>query len=239
MKPAPLSSFLLATLASAVSATAPAVSSTMTGFTASGAAEQRALEARFDAALDPADLRAWMQTLAAGPNHVGAPHNRENAEYVRDLFREWGWKAEIERFDVLYPTPKRTSLEMVAPTAFKAALAEPPVAGDASTAKPGALPPYNIYGADGDVTIYTPGADRRAMFELPRYVIKGGEVVVEQGEIRKDVLGRSLYVAPEYDEGVVPDIQEWFKQYYTIQFANYPVDAHHLPAGGQAVACRR
>ncbi|HET8691241.1 MAG TPA: transferrin receptor-like dimerization domain-containing protein [Steroidobacteraceae bacterium] len=152
MKPAPLSSFLLATLASAVSATAPAASSTMTGFTASGAAEQRALEARFDAALDPADLRAWMQTLAAGPNHVGAPHNRENAEYVRDLFREWGWKAEIERFDVLYPTPKRTSLEMVAPTAFKAALAEPPVAGDASTAKPGALPPYNIYGADGDVT---------------------------------------------------------------------------------------
>jgi N-acetylated-alpha-linked acidic dipeptidase len=152
VKPAPLSSFLLATLASAVSATAPAASSTMTGFTASGAAEQRALEARFDAALDPADLRAWMQTLAAGPNHVGAPHNRENAEYVRDLFREWGWKAEIERFDVLYPTPKRTSLEMVAPTAFKAALAEPPVAGDASTAKPGALPPYNIYGADGDVT---------------------------------------------------------------------------------------
>jgi len=152
VKPAPLSSFLLATLASAVSATAPAASSTMTGFTASGAAEQRALEARFDAALDPADLRAWMQTLAAGPNHVGAPHNRENAEKDRDLFREWGWKAEIERFDVLYPTPKRTSLEMVAPTAFKAALAEPPVAGDASTAKPGALPPYNIYGADGDVT---------------------------------------------------------------------------------------
>src|SRR5947199_120441 len=50
-------------------------------------------------------------------------------------------------------------------------------------------------GADADVTIYTPGADRRAMFELPRYVIKGGEVVVEQGEIRREVEGRSLYVA--------------------------------------------
>ncbi|MCI0457649.1 MAG: formylmethanofuran dehydrogenase subunit A, partial [Gemmataceae bacterium] len=94
-------------------------------------------------------------------------------------------------------------------------------------------------GADGDVTIYTPSSDKRAMFELPRYVIKGGEVVVEKGEIRKDVLGRSLYVAPEYDEGVVPDIEEWFEQYYTIQFANYPVDAHHLSAGGMAVACAR
>src|SRR5438445_11698212 len=40
-------------------------------------------------------------------------------------------------------------------------------------------------GADGDVTIYTPGADRKAMFEMPRFVIKAGEVVVEQGEIRR------------------------------------------------------
>src|SRR5207248_9283662 len=27
-------------------------------------------------------------------------------------------------------------------------------------------------GADADVTVYTPGPDKRAMFELPRYVIK-------------------------------------------------------------------
>jgi formylmethanofuran dehydrogenase subunit A len=82
-------------------------------------------------------------------------------------------------------------------------------------------------GADGDVTIYTPGADKRAMFELPRYVIKGGEVVVEQGEIRKDVEGCTLHVEPEYDAGVLPDIKKWFESYYTIQFANYPVDAGH------------
>src|ERR1700736_2535077 len=41
-------------------------------------------------------------------------------------------------------------------------------------------------GADADVTIYTPSADKRAMFELPRFVIKAGEIVVEQGEIRQD-----------------------------------------------------
>jgi formylmethanofuran dehydrogenase subunit A len=93
-------------------------------------------------------------------------------------------------------------------------------------------------GADADVTIYTPGADRRAMFELPRFVIKAGEVVVEQGEIRQDLYGRTLHVAPGYDEGVVPDIKKWFEAHYTIQFANYPVDACHLSQGGTAVECR-
>jgi formylmethanofuran dehydrogenase subunit A len=94
-------------------------------------------------------------------------------------------------------------------------------------------------GADGDVTIYTPGADVRAMFELPRYVLKDGEVVVEQGEIRKEMSGVSLHVAPEYDTGAVADIKKWFETYYTIQFANYPVDAEYLSGGGRVVPCRR
>src|SRR5262249_24424154 len=83
-------------------------------------------------------------------------------------------------------------------------------------------------GADGDVTIYTPGADKRAMFELPRVVLKGGEVVVEQGEIKQDLYGRTLHTAPAFDEGVLPDIKKWFEAHYTIQFANYPVEEHHL-----------
>src|SRR5205807_6337634 len=37
-------------------------------------------------------------------------------------------------------------------------------------------------GADADITIYTPSTDRKAMFELPRCVLKAGEVIVEQGE---------------------------------------------------------
>ncbi len=90
-------------------------------------------------------------------------------------------------------------------------------------------------GADGDVTIYTPSADKRAMFELPRFVIKRGEVVAEQGEIRQEVYGKTLYVAPEYDKGVLPDIKKWFEPAYTIQFANYPVDESYLSHGGLKV----
>jgi len=94
-------------------------------------------------------------------------------------------------------------------------------------------------GADGDVTIYTPSADRRAMFELPRFVIKAGEIVVEQGEIRSECYGRTLHTRPAYDEGVVPDIKNWFESFYTIQFANYPVDEEYLAHGGTVVDCEK
>jgi formylmethanofuran dehydrogenase subunit A len=94
-------------------------------------------------------------------------------------------------------------------------------------------------GADGDVTIYTPGPDRRAMFEMPRFVIKAGQVVVEQGEVRQDLYGPTLHAATAWDEAAVPHIKKWFESYYTIQFANYPVDEHYLAHGATAVPCRR
>jgi formylmethanofuran dehydrogenase subunit A len=83
-------------------------------------------------------------------------------------------------------------------------------------------------GADADITIYNPNPDYQKMFELPRYVISRGEIIVDDGEIRRDSRGQTLHVAPEFDEGVLPDIQSWFEQYYTIQFRNYPVDEHYL-----------
>lgn len=83
-------------------------------------------------------------------------------------------------------------------------------------------------GADADVTVYTPGDDIQRMFELPRYVIHHGEIVVEQGDIRRTFEGKLLHVEPRYDESLVGDIQTWFEQYYSIQFANYPVDDDYL-----------
>jgi formylmethanofuran dehydrogenase subunit A len=83
-------------------------------------------------------------------------------------------------------------------------------------------------GADADVTIYSPDDDRQKMFELPRWVFRAGELVVENGEIRNPVDGKLYHVAPAYDEEVVPDIKDWFEKYYTIQFRNYPVDDHYL-----------
>lgn len=83
-------------------------------------------------------------------------------------------------------------------------------------------------GADADVTIYTPNADYQKMFELPRCVIHQGRIVVEQGEIRENANGKLLHVAPAFDEGAVGDIQNWFEEFYSIQFANYAVDESYL-----------
>ncbi len=91
-------------------------------------------------------------------------------------------------------------------------------------------------GADADVTIYTPDDNRETMFELPRYVIQAGRVVVEEGDIRDPVDGKSLYVAPEYDQDVERNIAAWFDEFYTIRFRNYPVGLDYLHAA-ECVPC--
>lgn len=83
-------------------------------------------------------------------------------------------------------------------------------------------------GADADITIYTPHENKETMFELPRLVIKSGRVIVEQGEIRDPLIGKTLHVEPDYDRGVEPDIKEWFEKYYSIRWRNYPVDASYM-----------
>lgn len=124
----------------------------MLGFTTDGAAQQRSLEKRYDSLLSASEMRGWLKQLSSEPNQVGSPHDKANAEFLLAQFKQWGWDAHIETFDVLYPTPTHELVELVAPTKFKATLHEPPVTGDRTSDLPGALPPYNVYGADGDVT---------------------------------------------------------------------------------------
>ena len=141
----------LALLAAASGSNAAA--SPMFGFRPEEAATERTLEQRFDADINADELRGWLQTLSAEPNHVGSPHDKANADMVLALFQQWGWNARIETFEVLYPTLKHHTLEMVGPTKFVASLHEPPIPGDESSARTSqALPPYNVYGGDGDVT---------------------------------------------------------------------------------------
>ncbi len=114
---------------------------------------ETALEQKFDEAVQPNEMRDWMKLLAAQPNHVGSPHDKANAETILGWFKQWGWDAHIETFQVLYPTPVSETLEMLAPKPFKVTLQEPPIPGDSSaTATDPALPAYLAYQGDGDVT---------------------------------------------------------------------------------------
>jgi formylmethanofuran dehydrogenase subunit A len=93
-------------------------------------------------------------------------------------------------------------------------------------------------GADADVTIYTPDANQERMFEMPRYVLKDGEMIVEQGELREPAMGKTLHVSPSYDQGVEPDIARWFEKYNSIRFRNYPVSEDYLPQH-EVIPCRK
>lgn len=83
-------------------------------------------------------------------------------------------------------------------------------------------------GADADVAVFNDTKDVARMFAYPRYVIKGGEVVIEEGEIRRTVEGKGILARPTYDPKVEDFIRPLFQQYYTISFDNYPVELERI-----------
>ena len=131
----------------------PPASDSLLGFTAQSSAAERQWEEKFQQIPDPKLMRDYMQRLSARPHHVGSPYDNQNAEWILAQLQSWGWDAKIEKFDVLFPTPKTRLLEMTAPTAFKAKLEEPALAIDpTSNQKDEQLPTYNAYSPDGDVS---------------------------------------------------------------------------------------
>jgi N-acetylated-alpha-linked acidic dipeptidase len=134
-------------------APAPAPTGDLRGFTAESAKAEREWEAKFRAIPSPDSLRAYMRRLSARPHHVGSPYDKDNAEWILAKFKSFGLDAQIETFDVLFPTPKERVVELVAPTTFRAKLQEPPVPGDPTSSQQAEqLPTYNAYSIDGDVT---------------------------------------------------------------------------------------
>lgn len=123
------------------------------GFSADSSRVERDWEAKYRAMPVPANLREYVRRLSARPHHVGSPYDRENAEWILSKLKEWGLDAKIESFDVLFPTPKQRTLELLEPTKFTASLQEPALPGDpTSSQRDEQLPTYNAYSIDGDVT---------------------------------------------------------------------------------------
>src|SRR5437588_1310601 len=123
------------------------------GFTTATSGPERDWENKFRAIPDTKILRDTMQRLSARPHHVGSPYDQQHAEWILSQFKSCGLNAEIETFDMLFPTPKESVLELVAPTHYTAKLQEPPVAADPTSSQQSEqLPTYNAYSIDGDVT---------------------------------------------------------------------------------------
>jgi N-acetylated-alpha-linked acidic dipeptidase len=174
-------------LAGLVPARLSASDAPLLGFSPAGAAAERTREAAFDALLRPEDERTWMKRLTARPHHVGSPYDADNARYLQRLFTSFGFDAHIERFEVLFPTPLRRKLELIAPTHYAASLREVPLATDPTSSQTSEqLPPYNAYSRDGDVTgslVYANYGLPRDYDELARHGIdvRGKIVIVRYG----------------------------------------------------------
>jgi formylmethanofuran dehydrogenase subunit A len=83
-------------------------------------------------------------------------------------------------------------------------------------------------GADADVTIYHEKPEDGRLFTYPRYVIKSGEIVVEDGDVRAATAGREFVVHPACDEQIEGYLRNIFPKVYTISFENYPVAIDRL-----------
>ncbi len=115
--------------------------------------QQAAHEKMLDASVSAADQMAWLKQMSSAPNHVGSAHDKANADFILGKFREWGWDARLEQFEVLYPTPISTNLELIAPVAVTLGGQEPAIPEDSTSANlKDALPPYVAFQGDGDVT---------------------------------------------------------------------------------------
>jgi len=97
-------------------------------------------------------------------------------------------------------------------------------------------------GADADIAIYNinpmeidPSKEykkvRRAL-KKAAYTIKGGEIIVKDGEIVKSFIGETFWVKPTISEDlekeILKEVSEKFKEYYTVSLENYIIEKDEL-----------
>ena len=97
-------------------------------------------------------------------------------------------------------------------------------------------------GADADLAIYDldptewrPSKYRELekAFAKAAYTIKGGQVVVKNGEVTATPMGATHWVDAKIpdaiEEDLMKDVEREFKQFYTVSLKNYPVEDEYLP----------
>ena len=139
-------------LAAASGAWCAAPPASLRGFSGGTAEPQRQLEQRARGVPKAANIREYVRRMSAAPHEAGTPASRAVAGYAAGLMRGWGLDTRIEEFEALIPRPVSSAVEMTAPVAFRATLTEPAIPEDPDSGAPGALPLFNAYSADGDVT---------------------------------------------------------------------------------------
>jgi len=123
------------------------------GFTPSHAAREKEIESKFKAIPSPEQEKRQHHIFTAEPHVAGSARNNELARYIADEWRNEGIEdVVIRRYDVYGSNPKFTSLEMVAPTHYRASLREMPVPGDPDSKNKSISTAWSGMSASGEVT---------------------------------------------------------------------------------------
>jgi formylmethanofuran dehydrogenase subunit A len=98
-------------------------------------------------------------------------------------------------------------------------------------------------GADADVAIYDLDPNNLSPERIERtfshalYTIKGGEIVVKNGEVVRESRGKRFWVNPKVEEDlervVLREVRRTFAQYYTVNMANFPVQDMYVPLSNE------
>ncbi|MGB9675930.1 MAG: formylmethanofuran dehydrogenase subunit A [Candidatus Bathyarchaeales archaeon] len=95
-------------------------------------------------------------------------------------------------------------------------------------------------GADADITIYNVNPEQtdpsrkykrvRKAFKEAAYTIKGGKIVIKDGEVMRSVNGATLWLDVQVSEQVKisEEMKRRFKEYWTVEYENYPVSEGYL-----------
>ncbi len=121
------------------------------GFTTAGAAAQRALEKEAIARPDPTRARTHSRLMSAETHVAGTAAQARSRDYVIAQMNAMGLETEVRQYDIFLPHPTSVALWRASPRPKRLSLAEPPVAGDPSSALPQYLT-VNGYSGQGDVT---------------------------------------------------------------------------------------
>ena len=94
--------------------------------------------------------------------------------------------------------------------------------------------------ADADIAIYNVNPETtdpsrkyktvRRAFKRATYTIKGGKIVVKDGEILRHVEGATMWLDMQvYEPAKISDeMKTRFKEYWTVEYENYPVTENYL-----------
>jgi N-acetylated-alpha-linked acidic dipeptidase len=123
----------------------------LVGYTPSGSARERDLEASAIKRPSPTTAAANSKELSKETHVAGTPAQARTRDYVIAQMKSWGLDTEVRSYDIWMPQPTSVHVARVSPDPKSFSLAEPPVKGDPTSALP-QYPTVNGYSGQGDAT---------------------------------------------------------------------------------------